>query len=113
MHLRQQDPSLQEPVKLEPARAVLGYLKRAAGEVNIAHLLLVLFALHLFALSFPSDTSNGEGGSSMRRSMFPPLRTSFMVSLRIWSTPSSVRSGVRSELVFSGTTSSDGESSTL
>jgi len=61
MHLRQQDPSLQEPVKLEPARAVLGYLKRAAGEVNIAHLLLVLFALHLFALSFPSDTSNGGG----------------------------------------------------
>src|SRR3989449_2168403 len=61
MHLRQQDPSLQEPVKLEPARAVLGYLRRAAAEINIGHLLLILFALHLFALSFPSDTSNGGG----------------------------------------------------
>src|SRR5947208_13864629 len=61
MHRPQQDPSLQEPVKLEPAGAVLGYLKRAAGEVNIAHLLLVLFALHLFVLSSPSDTSNGGG----------------------------------------------------
>ncbi|TLX93232.1 MAG: glycosyltransferase family 39 protein [Thaumarchaeota archaeon] len=61
MHRPQQDPSLQEPVKLEPAKAVLGYLKRAAAEINITHLLLILFALHLFALSFPSDTSNGGG----------------------------------------------------
>jgi len=28
---------------------------------NIGHLLLIIFALHLFALSFPSDTSNGGG----------------------------------------------------
>src|SRR5438445_8232876 len=61
MHCPQQDPSLQEPVKLEPAKAVLGYLKRAAAEINITHLILILFALHLFSLSFPSDTSNGGG----------------------------------------------------
>jgi 4-amino-4-deoxy-L-arabinose transferase-like glycosyltransferase len=29
--------------------------------INIGHLLLIIFALHLFALSFPSDTSNGGG----------------------------------------------------
>lgn len=29
--------------------------------INIGHLLLIIFALHLFALSFPSDTSNGNG----------------------------------------------------
>lgn len=29
--------------------------------INIGHLLLAIFALHLFALSFPSDTSNGAG----------------------------------------------------
>src|SRR2546426_9693164 len=61
MHCPQQDTSLQEPVKLEPAKAVLGYLKRAAAEINITDLLLILFALPLFALSFPSDTSNGGG----------------------------------------------------
>src|SRR5438445_10346235 len=61
MHCPQQDPSLQEPVSLDAAQAVLGYLKRAAGEIKITHLLLILFALHLFALSFPSDTSNGGG----------------------------------------------------
>jgi Dolichyl-phosphate-mannose-protein mannosyltransferase len=29
--------------------------------INVGHLLLIIFALHLFALSFPSDTSNGNG----------------------------------------------------
>jgi len=29
--------------------------------INISHLLLIIFALHLFALSFPSDTTNGAG----------------------------------------------------
>ena len=61
MHWHQESRGLQEPVKLEPVKAVLGYLKRATAEINIGHLLLILFALHLFALSFPSDTSNGGG----------------------------------------------------
>jgi 4-amino-4-deoxy-L-arabinose transferase-like glycosyltransferase len=37
------------------------FLWRAAREINISHLMLLIFALHLFALSFPSDTSNGGG----------------------------------------------------
>jgi len=41
--------------------SALDYLKRAVRGINIGHLLLVIFALHLFALSFPSDTSNGGG----------------------------------------------------
>jgi dolichyl-phosphate-mannose--protein O-mannosyl transferase len=36
-------------------------LQRTLRGINIGHLLLVIFALHLFALSFPSDTSNGGG----------------------------------------------------
>src|SRR2546428_405282 len=61
MRWHQESRSLQEPVKLEPVKAVLGYLKRATAEINIGHLLLILFALQLFGLSFPSDTSNGGG----------------------------------------------------
>ena len=38
-----------------------GLLKRLALGLGIGHLLLFVFALHLFALSFPSDTSNGGG----------------------------------------------------
>ncbi|HVB95437.1 MAG TPA: glycosyltransferase family 39 protein [Nitrososphaerales archaeon] len=38
-----------------------GLLRRALHGINIGHLLLIIFALHLFALSFPSDTSNGGG----------------------------------------------------
>jgi dolichyl-phosphate-mannose--protein O-mannosyl transferase len=36
-------------------------LTRMVRGINIGHLLLIIFALHLFALSFPSDTSNGGG----------------------------------------------------
>lgn len=36
-------------------------LWRAVRSINVGHLLLLIFALHLFALSFPSDTSNGGG----------------------------------------------------
>lgn len=38
-----------------------GLLRRMVRGFNIGHLLLIIFALHLFALSFPSDTSNGGG----------------------------------------------------
>ena len=38
-----------------------GLLQRMVRGFNIGHLLLIIFALHLFALSFPSDTSNGGG----------------------------------------------------
>jgi 4-amino-4-deoxy-L-arabinose transferase-like glycosyltransferase len=38
-----------------------GLLRRMLRGFNIGHLLLIIFALHLFALSFPSDTSNGGG----------------------------------------------------
>jgi dolichyl-phosphate-mannose--protein O-mannosyl transferase len=38
-----------------------GLLRRLVGGLNIGHMLLLIFALHLFALSFPSDTSNGGG----------------------------------------------------
>ncbi len=41
--------------------SVIDYLQKAVRGINIGHLLLVIFALHLFALSFPSDTSNGAG----------------------------------------------------
>ncbi len=41
--------------------SALDSLKRAVRGINIGHLLLLIFALHLFALSFPSDTSNGGG----------------------------------------------------
>jgi len=36
-------------------------LQRMLRGINVGHLLLIIFALHLFALSFPSDTSNGNG----------------------------------------------------
>jgi dolichyl-phosphate-mannose-protein mannosyltransferase len=36
-------------------------LWKAVRGINIGHLLLLIFALHLFALSFPSDTTNGGG----------------------------------------------------
>jgi 4-amino-4-deoxy-L-arabinose transferase-like glycosyltransferase len=39
----------------------LGLLRRAAAGFNVGHLLILIFALHLFALSFPSDTSHGAG----------------------------------------------------
>src|SRR5207245_11481705 len=61
MHWHQASLSMQEPVKLEPDKALLEYLKRSTAEIKIGHLLLILFALHLFALSFPSDTSNVGG----------------------------------------------------
>jgi len=38
-----------------------GLLTRTLRGINIGHLVLVIFALHLFALSFPSDTTNGGG----------------------------------------------------
>ena len=38
-----------------------GLLTRMLRGINIGHLLLIIFALHLFALSFPSDTTNGGG----------------------------------------------------
>src|SRR5579872_182941 len=38
-----------------------GLVRRLVGGLNIGHLLILVFALHLFALSFPSDTSNGGG----------------------------------------------------
>jgi len=38
-----------------------GLLQRVIRGINIGHLLLIIFALHLFALSFPSVTSNGSG----------------------------------------------------
>src|SRR2546427_4501046 len=38
-----------------------GFLNRIARGLDIGHLLILVFALHLFALSFPSDTSNGSG----------------------------------------------------
>lgn len=37
------------------------WVRGAVSGINIGHLLLVIFALHLFALSFPSDTSSGAG----------------------------------------------------
>lgn len=48
------------PTDLEGGRT-RGALRRMVGGINIGHLMLVVFALHLFALSFPSDTSNGGG----------------------------------------------------
>jgi hypothetical protein len=47
------------PERTEESRR--GLLRRLVGGLNIGHLLLLIFALHLFALSFPSDTSNGGG----------------------------------------------------
>jgi len=41
--------------------SALDPLWRRVRGINIGHLLLIIFALHLFALSFPSDTSNGAG----------------------------------------------------
>ncbi|MDA4135364.1 MAG: glycosyltransferase family 39 protein, partial [Thaumarchaeota archaeon] len=41
--------------------SALDLVWRAVRGINIGHLLLIIFALHLFALSFPSDTSNGGG----------------------------------------------------
>ncbi|HYR04843.1 MAG TPA: glycosyltransferase family 39 protein [Nitrososphaerales archaeon] len=37
------------------------YVRSLFAQINIGHLLLILITLHLFALSFPSDTSNGNG----------------------------------------------------
>jgi len=45
--------------------------RRFAGGLNIGHLLLLIFALHLFALSFPSDTSN-RGGLVFDESFYVP-----------------------------------------
>lgn len=42
-------------------RSEAGLLTRTLGGINIGHLVLIVFALHLFALSFPSDTTNGGG----------------------------------------------------
>ncbi|MGH9919607.1 MAG: glycosyltransferase family 39 protein, partial [Nitrososphaerales archaeon] len=39
----------------------VGLFTRMLRGINIGHLVLVVFALHLFALSFPSVTSNGGG----------------------------------------------------
>jgi 4-amino-4-deoxy-L-arabinose transferase-like glycosyltransferase len=43
------------------AGSALDSLLRAVRGVNIGHLLILIFALHLFVLSFPSDTGNGGG----------------------------------------------------
>lgn len=48
-------------MKLPFKVAIPSYIRNAAEKFNISHLLLTLFALHLFALSFPNDTSNGGG----------------------------------------------------
>ena len=103
---------MQGPVKLEPAKAVLGYLKRAGSEVNIGHLLLILFALHLFALSFPSDTSNG-GGRVFDEGFYVPAAQDLLHGVasnlehpffaKVWGALG---------LVSLGITSSDGEYST-
>ncbi len=37
------------------------YLRAKIESLNIGHLLLLLLGLHLFAMSFPSDTSNNQG----------------------------------------------------
>ena len=50
-----------EPPPVLNGWSVLDSVQRAVRGINIGHLLLVIFALHLFALSFPSDTSNGGG----------------------------------------------------
>jgi dolichyl-phosphate-mannose--protein O-mannosyl transferase len=50
-----------EPPPVLNGWSVLDSMQRAVRGINIGHLLLVIFALHLFALSFPSDTSNGGG----------------------------------------------------
>jgi dolichyl-phosphate-mannose-protein mannosyltransferase len=50
-----------EAPRVPGGRSALDSLERAARGINVGHLLLVIFALHLFALSFPSDTSNGGG----------------------------------------------------
>lgn len=42
-------------------RSEAGLLTRTLRGINIGHLVLIVFALHLFALSFPSDTTNGGG----------------------------------------------------
>jgi len=41
--------------------SMVAWLRGAVSGINIGHLLLVIFALHLFALSFPSDTASGAG----------------------------------------------------
>lgn len=41
--------------------ALWSYLRSKVESFNIGHLLLILLGLHLFAMSFPSDTSNGQG----------------------------------------------------
>ncbi|MDA4118392.1 MAG: glycosyltransferase family 39 protein [Thaumarchaeota archaeon] len=52
--------ALETPPEREKSKA-LDSIVRLAGGINIGHLMLIIFALHLFALSFPSDTSNGAG----------------------------------------------------
>lgn len=51
--------------------SALDSLQRIVRGINIGHLLLLIFALHLFALSFPSDTSNG-GGMVFDESFYVP-----------------------------------------
>ena len=57
-------PVLAATLETDPERSEvsrLGFFARLARGLGIGHLLLFIFALHLFALSFPSDTSNGSG----------------------------------------------------
>lgn len=44
-----------------PGGTAVRFFERVIQKIDIGHLLIILFALHLFALSFPSDTSNGGG----------------------------------------------------
>ncbi len=45
------------PVVYEPRTSLTGRLERFVAGINIGHLVLIIFALHLFALSFPTNTS--------------------------------------------------------
>jgi dolichyl-phosphate-mannose--protein O-mannosyl transferase len=58
-------------VNSEVKATVPGYIRSLPARINIGHLLLILLALHLFALSFPSDTSNG-GGRVFDESFYVP-----------------------------------------
>src|SRR5437870_2751495 len=48
-------------VNSEVKAKVPEYVRSWFAQINIGHLLLILIALHHFALSFPSDTSGTNG----------------------------------------------------
>lgn len=58
-------------------RREAGILTRTLRGINIGHLVLVIFALHLFALSFPSDTTNG-GGRVFDEAYYVPASLDFL-----------------------------------